>query len=150
MTEFSLASSDMIEWQSSFMSQSIPTGHISPPRNPWKNFFERANPGHPGKFFLSNSLPPGQKMMVEFSGWGKIFPNSKKLLLELAKDPYKLRKLRDSTNFLFGELNKTYFRLKQNHWKVFKYSSLDTQLKQKCIVLKAIVHWRILLSFTKV
>ena len=23
-----------------------------------------------------------------------------------------------------------YFRLKQNHWKVFKYSSLDIQLKQ--------------------
>ena len=49
------------------MSQSIPTGYISQ-----ENFFERANPGHPGNFF-SNSLPPGQKMMVEFPGMGQNF-----------------------------------------------------------------------------
>ena len=55
------------------MSQSIPTGYI-PPGNPRENFFERANPGHPGKFFLSNSLPLGQKMMVEFPGVGQNFP----------------------------------------------------------------------------
>ena len=32
------------------MSQSIPTGYI-PPGNPRENFFELANPDHPGKFF---------------------------------------------------------------------------------------------------
>ena len=41
-----------------------------------------------------------------------------------------MRKLRDSTTFLFGELKKPlYFRLKQNNSKIFKYSSLDIQLK---------------------
>ena len=35
------------------MSQSIPTGYIDPhPGNPRENFFERANPGHPGNFFV--------------------------------------------------------------------------------------------------
>ena len=35
----------------SFMFQSIPTGYI-PPGNTRENFFERANPGHPGKIFV--------------------------------------------------------------------------------------------------
>ena len=63
--------------------------------------------------------------------WGKIFPNLKKLLFKLAKKILKkLRKLRDSTNFLSGELKKPLcFRLKQNNSKIFKYSSLDIQLK---------------------
>ena len=65
------------------MSQSIPTGYI-PRATPRKIFLsERIRPN--GQFFLSNSLPPGQKMMVEFPGVGQIFPNSKKLLLKLAK-----------------------------------------------------------------
>ena len=38
------------------MSQSIPTGYI-PPGNPRENFFERANPGHPGKFFCLIPCP---------------------------------------------------------------------------------------------
>ena len=42
-----------------------------PPGNPRENFFERANPG---QNFLSNFLPPGQKMMVEFPGVGQNFP----------------------------------------------------------------------------
>ena len=69
--------------------------------------------------------------MVEFPGMGKIFPNSKKLLLKLAKKILKkLRKLRDSTTFLFGEHKKPLcFRLKQNNSKIFKCSSLDIQLK---------------------
>ena len=46
--------------------------------------------------------------MVEFPGVGQNFPNSKKLLLKLAKNPEKLSKLRDSTNSLFGELNETF------------------------------------------
>ena len=41
-----------------------------------------------------------------------------------------MRKLRDSTTFLFGELKKPLsFRLKQNNSKIFKYSSLDIQVK---------------------
>ena len=38
-------------WVGGIMSQSIPTGHI-PPGNPRENFFERANPGHPGNSFV--------------------------------------------------------------------------------------------------
>ena len=84
------------------MSHSILTGYI-----PRAIFFERANPVHPGDFCLIPA--PGQNMMVEFRGLGKIFSNSKKLLLKLAKNPKKkLRKLRDSTNILFGELNETF------------------------------------------
>ena len=43
-----------------------------PPGNPWKNFFERANPGHPGIFCVIPS--PGAKMMVELPGMGQSFP----------------------------------------------------------------------------
>ena len=74
----------------------------------------------PGKFFLSEQIPatranffvqfpaPGQKLMVEFPGVRQIFPNSKKLPLSLQKILKKFRKLRHNTNFLFGELNKTF------------------------------------------
>ena len=47
-------------------------------------------------------------MMVEFPGVGHNFPKPKKLLLKFAKILKELRKIRDSTNFLFGELNKTF------------------------------------------
>ena len=41
-----------------------------------------------------------------------------------------MRKLRDSTTFLFGEHKiPLCFRLKQNNSKIFKCSSLDIQLK---------------------
>ena len=60
-------------FQWTLMSQSIPTGYIPPPGNPRENFFERANPGHPGKIFCL--IPcPGAKMMVEFPGVGQNFP----------------------------------------------------------------------------
>ena len=49
------------------MSQSIPTGQ------PPGKFFERVNPGHLGNF-LSNSLAPGQKMIVEIPGMRQNFP----------------------------------------------------------------------------
>ena len=52
---------------------------------PWKNFFERANPGHPGNFL---------------SARGKIFPNSKKLPLKLAKNPQEIQKTTRHCNFL--------------------------------------------------
>ena len=53
------------------MSQSIPTGYI-PPGNPGENFFERANPGHPGKFFCR--IPcPGAKNDGQIPGGGAKF-----------------------------------------------------------------------------
>ena len=47
--------------------------------------------------------------MVEFPGGEAIFPKLEETApYKLAKILKKLRKLRDSTNFLFGELNKTF------------------------------------------
>ena len=43
----------------------VPAGYV----NPRENFFDRANPGHPGNF-LSNSLPQGKKMTVELPAAG--------------------------------------------------------------------------------
>ena len=78
------------------MSQSIPTGYI-PPGNPGQNFFERANPGHPGKFFCLIPCSGARNDSRIPRGWGKIFPNSKKLFcIKLAKVLEKLRRLRDS------------------------------------------------------
>ena len=57
------------------MSQSIPTGYIPPPPpgNPGENFFERANPGHPGKFFCL--IPcPGAKNDGQIPRCGAKFP----------------------------------------------------------------------------
>ena len=79
------------------MSQSVPTGYI--PRATPRKIFLGERILATWAFSLSNSPAPGQKMMVEFSGVGQNFP---KLLAKILK---KLRKLRDSTNFLFGELN---------------------------------------------
>ena len=71
-------------------------------------------------------------MMVEFPGVGQNFPKLEET------PPYANKKsLRNSGNyetvqiFCLENLTKLlYFRLKQNHLKVFKYSSLDIQLKQ--------------------
>ena len=54
------------------MSQSTPTGDT-----PREMFLERGNPDHPSKFFV---LFPalGQKMMVEFSGGGAKFSQTRK------------------------------------------------------------------------
>ena len=54
----------------SLMSQSIPTEYIPPGQpSPWKILC--ASDSQPRRqFFLSNSMPLGQKMMVEFSGMG--------------------------------------------------------------------------------
>ena len=111
------------------MSQSIPTGYI-PPGNPRENFFERANPGHPSKIFCL--IPcPGAKNDGRIPGGGAKFSQTRRnCSLNLPKILKKLRKLRDSATFLFGELKKLLcFRLKQNNSKIFKYSSLDIQLK---------------------
>ena len=48
------------------MSQSIPTGYIlppppPPPGNPQETFFERANPGYPGKIYCLIPCPRGRK-----------------------------------------------------------------------------------------
>ena len=99
------------------MSQSIPTGYMPPPGNP---FFEERCPAT-REIFLSNSLPPGQKKYGRIPGGRAKFSQSRRSCsLSLQEIFKKLRTLRDSTNFLFGELNKPlYFRLKQNHSKVF-------------------------------
>ena len=59
----------------------------SPLRSTSGKIFERANPGQPVNL-LSNYPSAGPKMIVEFPGWGKIFPKSKKLFLKLTKNPF--------------------------------------------------------------
>ena len=96
-----------IVYKSAVMSQSVPTGYI-PPGNPWEIFFERANPGHPGNFFCLSPCP-GAKNDGRIPGGGaKFFQTQRNCSLSLQKNLEKLRKLRDSTNFLFGEFNKTF------------------------------------------
>ena len=97
----------------------------SPLATPGKIFWgEQTRP--PGQIFFSNSLPRSKKRWSNSQGVGQNFPKLEKTPLSLQKILKKSRKLRDSTNFLFGELTKLlYFRMKQNHSKVFKYSSLQ-------------------------
>ena len=55
----------------------------------------------------------------------KIFPNSRKVLLQLAKKILKkLRKLQDSTNFSLGELYKTF--IFQTEWSKTSWKPLNT------------------------
>ena len=112
------------------MSQSIPTGCI-PPGNPGENFFERANPGHPGNFFWL--IPcPGAKSDGQSPGGGAKFSHTPR------NSPLSLQKsIRNSENietvqiFCLENLTKLlYFGMKQSHSKVFKYSILYIQLKQ--------------------
>ena len=79
-----------------------------PPGNPGEDFFERANPGHPGKIFCL--IPcPGAKNAGRIPGDGAKFSQTRRnCSLSLQKILKKLRKLRDSTTFLFGELKKPY------------------------------------------
>ena len=83
-------------------------------RSPGEIFFEQANPGHSG-IFLSNSLAQGKKMMVEFPGGGAKFSQTRRNCSVLSLQ--KTLKIKKTTR-------------QQNHSKVFKFSSLDTQLKQ--------------------
>ena len=71
----------------SVMSQSIPTGYIPPPGNPGENFFERANPGHPGKIFCL--IPcPGAKNDGRIPGGGAKFSQTRRnCSLSLQKNP---------------------------------------------------------------
>ena len=89
-------------------------------------------------------------MMLEFPGVGQNFPKLK----EIAPLSFqKYLRNHDQENyetvhiFYLENLTKPlYFRLKQNHSKIFRHSSLDIQLKRlyiyihKFIVLKAVVH----------
>ena len=77
----------------------------SPPGNPWENIFERANPGHPGKYFFLIRAKNYGKIPGGGAKFSQIRRNSPLSLQKIIK---KFRKLRDSTNFLFGELNKTF------------------------------------------
>ena len=73
------------------MSQSIPTGY-TPPGNPRENFFERANPGHPGKFFCL--IPcPGAKNDGQIPGGGaKVSQTQRNSPLSLQKNPQEIQK----------------------------------------------------------
>ena len=137
---------------------SVNSNWVHPPGNPREIFLEGANHGHPGKYFCL--IPcPGAKNDGQISrGWGKIFPNSKKLPLKACK-----KSSRNSENYetvkIFCLENLTqllYFRLKQNHSKVFKYSASNTSIEimniyvHKYIMLKGVVHLKIFLSFAKV
>ena len=78
------------------MSQSIHPPS-PPPGNPGENFFERANPGHPGKFFCL--IPcPGAKNDGRIPGDGAKLSQTRRnfSVLKLAKVLKKLRRLRDS------------------------------------------------------
>ena len=79
-----------------------------PPRQPPGKFFSASESRPPEQIFcLIPCLGAKNDGQIPL-GWGKIFPNSKKLPLIPAKIFKKLRKLRDSTNFLFGALSKTF------------------------------------------
>ena len=109
------------------MFQSIPTGYTFPPL---ENFFERANPGHPGKIFCLIPCPGAKNDGRILGGGAKFSQTRRNCSFSLQKILKKLRKLRDRTTFLFGELKKpSCFRLKQNNSKIFKYSSFDIQLQ---------------------
>ena len=98
----------------------------SPRATPGKIFWaSESRP--PGQNFLSNSLPRGKKWWSNSRGWGKIFPNSTKLLLKLAKKSLKNWENYETVQLFYLEnLKKPLcFRLKQNNSKI----SLDIQLK---------------------
>ena len=107
---------------------SVNSNWVHPPlANPWENFFEQANPGHPGKFFCLIPCPGAKYGGKIPRGWGTMLPNSRKLPLKLAKNPQEIQKNYETVQiFCLENLRKLlYFRLKQNHSEVFKYSSLQ-------------------------
>ena len=140
------------------MSQSIPTGYISPP----------SPPGNPPEFFWSERILatraifclipyPGAKNDGRFPRGDAKFSQTRRNCSSSLEEILKNYENYETVQSFYLEnlIKPLYFRLTQNHSKVFKYSSLDIQLKQWIythiyMVLKAIVHWRILLSFTKV
>ena len=118
---FHNVSEKLIRCLVNLMSQSIPTGYI-----PRENFFERANPGHPGKFFCL--IPcPGQNMMVKLPGGGaQCYQTRGNSPLSLQKSSRNSRNYETVQIFCLENLRKLLcFRLKQNHSEVFKYSSLQ-------------------------
>ena len=68
------------------MSQSIPTGYI-PPGNPRENFFERANPGHPGKMFCLIPCPRAKNDGRIPGGGAKFSQTRRNCSLNLQKNP---------------------------------------------------------------
>ena len=79
------------------LNVSVNSNWVHPPGQPPEIFFERANPDQPGNFFCPIPCPGAKNYGRIPRGWGKIFPNSKKLLrIKLAKFLKKLRRLRDS------------------------------------------------------
>ena len=66
------------------MSQSIPTGYI-PPGKPRENFFERANPGHPGNFFCLIYCPGAKNDGRILGGGAKFSQTQRDCYLSLQK-----------------------------------------------------------------
>ena len=84
---------------------SVNSNWVLPPR---RMFFEQANPNHPGSFCLI-PLPQGQKWWSDSPEVGQNFSQDRRnCSLSLQKILKKLRKLRDSSNYLSGELNKAF------------------------------------------
>ena len=88
------------------MSQSIPTRYI-PPGNPRENVLSQRIQGTREIFCL---IPcPGAKNDGRIPGGGAEFSQTRRNSpLSLQKILTKFRKLRHSSKFLFGELNKTF------------------------------------------
>ena len=78
---------------------SVTSNWVHPPGNPWENFFERANPDHPGKFFCL--IPcPGAKNDGRIPGGGTKFSQTRRnCSLSLPKNPLKIEKTMRQYNF---------------------------------------------------
>ena len=99
------------------MSQSIPTGYISPLGQPPGKFFERANPGHPGNFFCLIPLPRG-KNDGQIPGGGANFSQTRRNC-SLSVQKILKKTMRQYNFFYLESLTKPlYFKLKQNHSEV--------------------------------
>ena len=105
--------------RATYIYVSVNSNWVHPPRaTPEKIFLSERIPATRA-IILSNSLRPGQKMMVEFPGVGQNISQTRgNCSLSLQEILKKLRKLRDSTIFYLENLKSLYFRLKQDHWKV--------------------------------
>ena len=80
----------------------------SPPGNPRENFFERANPGHPGNFFCLIPCPRAKNDGRIPGGGAKFSQTRRNCSLSLQKILKKIKKTTRQYKFLFGEFNKTF------------------------------------------
>ena len=105
------------------MSKSIPTGYILPPGNLREKFW--ASESRPPRQFFCLIPCPGAKSDDRIPRGGAKFSKTGRNCLQ--KVLKKIKKTTRQYKFFLDNLTKPlYFKLKQNHSKVFKYSSLDT------------------------